>query len=92
MMELRKVCNHPFLLQGSEEQITAGQSEEEASTSLVRSSSKMIVRLRDSPSLLYDRSDLSAVPGQALAETERRGPQGFDIQPGSVRTSLCLAL
>ena len=43
LMELRKVCNHPFLISGAEENITRGMSESEVNEALIKSSSKMIL-------------------------------------------------
>ena len=44
-MELRKVCNHPFLLTGAEAQLTEGKNKAATSELLVSASSKMIVRI-----------------------------------------------
>ncbi|EFC50563.1 chromodomain helicase DNA binding protein [Naegleria gruberi] len=43
LMELRKVCNHPFLISGAEENITRGMSDVEVNEALIKSSSKMIL-------------------------------------------------
>ncbi|KAG2374630.1 hypothetical protein C9374_010649 [Naegleria lovaniensis] len=43
LMELRKVCNHPFLVSGAEENITRGMSDTEINEALIKSCSKMIL-------------------------------------------------
>lgn len=43
LMELRKVCNHPFLISGAEENITRGMSDTEINEALIKSCSKMIL-------------------------------------------------
>jgi chromodomain-helicase-DNA-binding protein 7 len=43
LMEIRKVCNHPFLITGAEEQITKGMTDTEINECLIRSSSKLML-------------------------------------------------
>jgi len=42
LMEIRKVCNHPFLISGAESQITRGMTPTQINETLVRASSKLI--------------------------------------------------
>ena len=42
-MDLRKVCNHPFLLEGVEEILTEGMSQKDILDSLISSCGKMIL-------------------------------------------------
>lgn len=61
-MELRKCCNHPFLIKGAEEQILSeikltnlNKSEEEIQlTALIQSSGKMVLIDKLLPKLLQD--------------------------------------
>ncbi|KAL9653103.1 hypothetical protein ABK040_006321 [Willaertia magna] len=43
LMEVRKVCNHPFLVAGAEEAITKGMSDKDINEELIKSSSKLIL-------------------------------------------------
>eukprot|EP01012_Entosiphon_sulcatum_P058499 TRINITY_DN8257_c1_g1_i1.p1 TRINITY_DN8257_c1_g1~~TRINITY_DN8257_c1_g1_i1.p1 ORF type:complete len:2042 (-),score=374.10 TRINITY_DN8257_c1_g1_i1:129-5954(-) len=42
MMQLRKICNHPFLMSGAEERITAGMTWEQRQDQIIAASSKMV--------------------------------------------------
>eukprot|EP01080_Neovahlkampfia_damariscottae_P008691 gene8691-638_t len=43
LMELRKICNHPFLLKGVESQLTEGMKDNEINELMVRCSSKLLL-------------------------------------------------
>ena len=42
-IELRKCCNHPFLVQGVEESVTQGMGEDEAREAMLTASGKLVL-------------------------------------------------
>lgn len=43
LMEIRKVCNHPFLIQGAEERLTKGMDRDELMEFMIKCSSKLLL-------------------------------------------------